>query len=141
MHIFAFFWVISSNIFKSLTSGLFGLFLYGAEMDMNFILWMVWKWAIYLPLIFAQLMNYHSFMRLLQPACFALVILLVITMIHSWSDLSDQEWWKKSAKIRLIWVHSILISFLLKSFGECYVLYEDILYVMTTLQLDQLWIW
>ena len=70
------------------------------------------------------------FLRLHQLAGFSLVIFLVITLIHSWSDLNDQEWWKKSAKIRLNCLHGILISFLLKSFGERYVLYVDIVYVI-----------
>ena len=121
MHIFSFFWWFQATYLRAWQAGCLA----------SFYMVLKWIWTLFFGWsrndqfisrwFFAQLMNYQSFMRLLQPACFALVILLVITMIHSWSNLRDQEWWKKSAKIRLIWLHGILISFLLKSFGECYV--------------------
>ena len=127
--------VISSNIVKSLISGLFGLFLYGVDMDMNFIFFgwsgngqFISRW------LFAQLI-FHLWDHFSQLVLLWLY-LLVITMIHSWSDLNDEK-----SLLRSDWFECMAFWYLFFWKVSVLVLFEDTLYVMITLLLDQLWIW
>ena len=102
MHLFACL-VISSNIIRDWLAGwLASSFLVLNGYGYVFLHWMAWNWPYFLVAdFFDQLLTYHSLMRLHQHASFALVIFACDHLRHSWSDLNFQEWWNKSAKIRL----------------------------------------
>ena len=93
----------SKQITKSWTCGLFGLNFFYSVLKWIWTLHhlMAWNWPLLANDFLISFLIYLTFFRLLQPASFALVIFSCDHLRHSWSDLNFQEWWNKSAKIRL----------------------------------------
>ena len=96
------------------------IFVFGAEMDIIFILWMAWDWPIYSCWLLISF-DFISFRVFYQPASLALVMFFLASSSDlQLSDLSDQEWWKKSALIRLHFLLQGCSFYTLFSVDKCF---------------------
>ena len=138
--------VVSSKYTKSMTCGLMASYLA-----------LKWIWTFFTGwprngqfiscYFFCSAFDLSFMLRLLQPASYALVCFCLwspsIQLIWpDWSGMMKKVCYDQTYfLLHGCLLACYLISFLLKSIGEHYDLYEVILYVMTTLQLGQFWIW